>query len=395
MIGSDSGNGPITREFEPLTVARLAAQRGRLQEWLVGAAYPLWASRGIDSVTGSFHEALDLRGTALGLPRRARVQPRQIYAFAYALTMGWRGDVAGIVRRGVEAMVSQYRRDDGLYRSVVASNGSIIDERALLYDQAFVLLGFAAAAEALDARGEMESIALDLRAKIESLWRVEDGVFASGEGVDAGRRDANPHMHLLEACLAWARIGADAGWVRWADELADTAVRRFIMPDSGALVESFAEDWTPLQGRDTSQVEPGHQYEWAWLLMRCRQTHRPARYAAALRLIDVAERHGVRHGYAINALGADLAVRDPDARLWPQTERIKAAQLAFDLSGDPRYSAIAGEACARVFRYLDTDTAGLWFDVHRSGGCMDDTLVPASTLYHLVGAVRTLGAGRP
>ena len=38
------------------------------------------------------------------------------------------------------------------------------------------------------------------------------------------------------------------------------------MDRDGALGEYFEEDWTPLRGPVGSVVEPGHQFEWAWVL---------------------------------------------------------------------------------------------------------------------------------
>ena len=383
----------MNSEIEPLIVARLAAQRGRLQEWLVENAYPLWASSGVDISTGAFHEALDLEGAPIQLPRRVRVQPRQVFAFSRAAAVGWRGNASSLVSRGIEVLRSEYRRPDGLYRALVGADGSAIDDSAVLYDQAFVLLGFASAVPVLDAGAEMEQLALSLRARIHDRWRAYDGSFLSGDKIDVRRRDSNPHMHLLEACLAWAQVGSDSEWIRWVDELADLAIQRFIVPETGALVESLADDWTPLPSQYDSRVEPGHQYEWAWLLMHCQNANWVRRYAAALRLIEVAEARGVRSGYAINSLNDDLTPRDGDSRLWPQTERIKAACLAGKLTGDERYYGIAAQAVASVFRYLDTAVPGLWFDLRLADGRMAESAVPASTFYHLVGAIRAL-AGR-
>jgi mannose-6-phosphate isomerase len=379
----------MAREEESLVEARLAALCGRLHEWLVGAAYPLWSRQGIDPSNGGFVETLSQDGTALADPRRVRVQPRQITAFARAPMLGWRGDVAGIVRRGVDYLLAHYRREDGLYRTLAGVDGAALDERALLYDQSFVLLGFAAAAVALDARAQFERHALDLRHQIEKHWHAADGGFRSGE-VDADRRESNPHMHLLEACLAWSQLGSDPGWSAWVDEIADLAVARFISPTTGALGEAFTASWERAPGTAGRLVEPGHQFEWAWLLLQCQRRNWPARRAHALRLIAVGEDAGVRGDVAINALLDDLSVHDPNARLWPQTERLKSALLAASVTGDSRYSRIAADAAASIFLYLDTAVPGLWFDLRLPNGVLVDSPAPASSFYHLVGGIAAL-----
>ena len=71
-----------------LTEARLAALRGRLLEWLIESACPRWATHGIDRRNGGFVEALGADGGPLPLPRRVRVQPRQVAAFTGAARLG-------------------------------------------------------------------------------------------------------------------------------------------------------------------------------------------------------------------------------------------------------------------------------------------------------------------
>ena len=47
----------------------------------------------------------------------------------------------------------------------------------------------------------------------------------------------------------------------------DLCIEKFIDPASGALREFFAADWSPALGVE-GQIQPGHHYEWAFLLDR-------------------------------------------------------------------------------------------------------------------------------
>lgn len=122
----------MAQEEEALVEAKLAALCGQLLEWLILAAYPLWSRHGIDARIGGFVEALGQDGAALPDARRARVQPRQLTAFAQAGMLGWRGDVPGIVHRGIDYLTAHYRREDGLYRTLAGIDGNRLDDRALL-----------------------------------------------------------------------------------------------------------------------------------------------------------------------------------------------------------------------------------------------------------------------
>ena len=69
----------------------LSSTQTRARDWLFRQALPLWAQAGVDA-DGRFVEKLDFDGRPItGLPRRTRVQARQVYVFAEAAVLGWAG----------------------------------------------------------------------------------------------------------------------------------------------------------------------------------------------------------------------------------------------------------------------------------------------------------------
>src|SRR5260221_14431126 len=111
--------------------AQLSALQAKLTGWLVNEAYPRWAQYGIDPQNGGFSEALGQDGLGLFHPRRARVHPRQVYAFGQALALGWRGDAGGVVSRGVGDFTPPIQRHDRLVRSLGAVHGNGLGPRRL------------------------------------------------------------------------------------------------------------------------------------------------------------------------------------------------------------------------------------------------------------------------
>lgn len=196
------------------------------------------------------------------------------------------------------------------------------------------------------------------------------------------------------------------------------ALRCFYDPESGFILEFFNADWTATPGTYADVVEPGHQYEWAWLLLRWSQRVHSARASQlALELIDRAEDRGVdpARGVAVNALFGDGRMRDAQGRLWPQAERIKALCLAGCFTRQARYMQTAAAAARSLMKYLDTPTPGLWRDTMDERGQFIEQVaagfgtneqcsgrfrevVPASSFYHIVSAAlqlqRTLRAAR-
>jgi mannose/cellobiose epimerase-like protein (N-acyl-D-glucosamine 2-epimerase family) len=100
----------------------------------------------------------------------------------------------------------------------------------------------------------------------------------------------------------------------------------------------------------------------------------------------------VRHGLAFNSMLDDFSPHDAGARLWPQTERLKAGALAARLTGEARYFTMTISAAEGLMRYLDTPLPGLWFDRIDVRANIVDEPAPASSFYHLVAAVAELSA---
>jgi mannose/cellobiose epimerase-like protein (N-acyl-D-glucosamine 2-epimerase family) len=382
-------------EFENAARGAARGTHAELASWLREAAYPTWATRGVDFTLGGFHERLSLAGAPLPDPRRARVQPRQAYAFAQAPALGWRGDAPRIVAHGLEFFLARFRRPDGFFRTLIAPDGTPLDDRVLLYDQAFALLGFAASQKVLGPRPNLVEEAVGLRTLLYTHLK------RTGLGFDSGlpaRQPllSNPHMHLLEASLAWMAVSEDPAWRTLANEIGTLALLHFVDPSTGAVREAFDAAWSPVPGMDGRVIEPGHQFEWAWLLLRWGGAGSPqdslqAR-RAALRLIDLGEQHGVAGGVAINSLLDDFSIHEATARLWPQTERIKAAALAARLTGETRYWSIAVAAARGLLRFLKTDVPGLWHDRLTLQDTFVNEPAPASSFYHIVAAISELGA---
>src|SRR3546814_15848782 len=79
-------------------------------------------------------------------------------------------------------------------------------------------------------------------------------------------------MHLLEAFHALYEASGDARWLEHAEHIFQLFRRHFFDAAAGQLIELFDRDWreVPQEGRDGGRRlrEPGHFFEWAWLLHR-------------------------------------------------------------------------------------------------------------------------------
>jgi mannose-6-phosphate isomerase len=369
----------------------LAKLRDRLTEWLVDKAFPLWWEVGADRQRGGYHERIGLDGIPILEPRRARVQPRQIYCFSVAHDLDWPDADSMQIHHGLDYFERVFASPQGHFIALVDAKDRSLDGAFDLYNQAFALLGYAAADRILK-EGALADRARRLLDLLESRYRRPDGGFYAGPDRSAPLL-ANPHMHLLEAALA-CEDQAGKRWHRLADEIATLALHRFIVAPAGALVEASHDDYPRLADGPAAMIEPGHQFEWAWLLERWGERRGDSRAREAARtLFDIGEKAGVdsTRDAAVAALNLDLTVRDPLARLWPQTERLKAALLLGAATGaraDAEYYRAAALSAGRCIEsFLNVALPGLWRDKLRADATFVAEPAPASSFYHIVGAV--------
>lgn len=366
--------------------------KGKYTDWLFNAALPLWWQNGADHVQGGFHELLDLKGNPVIVPRRARVQGRQSYAYAVAGVLGWNGPWQEASLHGLAYLDAHYKQPSGLYATLTSPEGQITDSREMLYDQAFALNASAWIYRAQPARKDMIDYANALMAQIETRRHPAGGYKETGDLFLS-----NPHMHLFEALLAWYEASNDQKWFELAGEIARLCLTRFIDPDTLTLHEHFDEKWALAEDAKGEIIEPGHQFEWAWLLARWSKiSGRMDAYQMARRLFEVGA-SGVDkvRGVAVDEMDNSFTFTRPTSRLWMQTEWLKAALILSDADSEDERSYYLGEAglaADTLWKYLDTPVRGLWRDRMQPDNSFDEEAAPASSLYHIICAIQSLRA---
>lgn len=330
----------------------------------------------------------------MDVPSRLMVQARQIFCFGLAGRRGWHPQGAALVEIAFSAMLRDYHRRDGQDGWVFAvhRNGAVADPRRDLYAHAFVLLAVASYVMATGKRDAL-AVADETLSFVERAMRAPAGGYVDALPASGSGRSQNPHMHLLEGLLwLWSASGEKRYLVR-AEEIVDLFATRFFQAGPGALVEHFDADLAPAPGIRGRIVEPGHHFEWVWLLKRFE-------LASGRRLPEVTQplyAHADRFGYAESGLIFDEVLVDGaphtmSHRLWPMTEAIKA-NLAMAVAGQSREQsqARAASLADRLAARFLTPQGG-WIDRLDPTGAAATDFMPASSLYHLLGAIDELGS---
>lgn len=360
----------------------LKAHASEAKDWLFNAALPLWWEAGFDRASQCFVEALSPEGRPLAIVRRVRVQARQTFVYVAAGRLGWNGPWRDAANAGAEVLIKQALREDGGTNHLLGLDGRPHDRRRDLYDAAFVIFALAHAGRALQRR--------DLITHAEALtdwtfanWAHPLGGLTEGEAAPTPPRRQNPHMHMLEALLALYEATGEARHLARARDIVTLLRTRFTHPSFGAVLEYFNDDWTARAGEEGRITEPGHQFEWAWLLDRYRRHSGEDVADAAQRLHAHGEAHGINAaGYAVDETLVEGAVRTASSRLWPHTERLKANIVRYENNANPADAAAAIQANEALKSYLNP--RGLWRDRRSADGAFTDEPAPASSFYHIM-----------
>lgn len=369
-----------------------------VRAWMFERALPLWAGAGMDAPGLGFVERLDEAGRPADPGfKRVRVQARQAYVFSHACVLGWQpAPACATARAGIDFLTANAWLPEGGWARALDRRGEVIDDCLDLYDQAFVLFALAWWRRA-SGDPAAETWALRTLDAIEARLARPDGQGFRVAIPDPGGELQNPHMHLLEAALAWVEAGGDARFRDLAQQLVFQFRSRMFDMETGTLGEYFDSDWRRLPGAAGDRLEPGHHLEWSWLLRHAGRAlgQDLSTEAAALRAFARAHGEDPATGLVWDEVDSAGRVRLESHRAWPQTEALKAELAHGEFTGDWDRARIGVIVDNLLDRYLAVEPAGGWVDCFGCDGRLRSDHMPASTFYHLFLAFAELLRLRP
>ena len=352
---------------------------------------PTWLSKGFCAKKGLFAERLDFQGGVIhDVPHRAMVQARQIYVYGHAALSGIFPAGGEIALQAMENLLARYGDaaiESGFCFSISPDN-KIISPVRDSYTHAFILLSLATTYQ---LSGDKR-----LRHAIEktTLFVEKNLVDQRFFGVHdqwpplQTRKAQNPLMHLLEAYLAVHEALPDGGFLDRASDIVRHFRDKIWIDELGILAEYYDDDWSKLDRRsDHAFFEPGHQFEWAWLLNWYGTLSGVDQKTISGDLWTSACRHGLKDGrLCYDEISLSMEVRKASHRLWPHTEaaKIAAVRAGTGMSDGLSLAQIMTLTLNDIF--LRRPFEGGWIDRVDGNTMPLVDFVPASSLYHLYSA---------
>ncbi|MET1078534.1 MAG: AGE family epimerase/isomerase [Pseudomonas sp.] len=345
---------------------------------------PLWQGPGWNPVLALPYEAL-LEGTPLAPQRyRAMACARQLYLFASLLDTPQEADARAHAAQLFDSLQRHFHDPlhGGWFYSIDAL-GQPLDRRKDLYSHAFVIFACA------HYRGKVADPQVD--AVLDQALDLLARHFADGDGLyhaelaedwsDLGSGPLqNPLMHLAEALLVSLDLRPSPALATTLMRLADGMQRRFVDPERSLVLEH------PL-GTANNWFEPGHQFEWFYLVESSPLLRGGALHTSLQRAFEQVERLGVIDGAVQARLAPSGQLLDGTRRIWAQAEYLRALTLR-------------PEGEARVLQQLRAlqqhflHPAG-WTECREGDGRPARHDMPSTTPYHLATCYAGLAAYLP
>lgn len=364
------------------TPASTIALATTLHDHFARVVLPIWRGPGFNSAMRLPYEAVSADASHLPMPverYRAMACARQLFVFSQA------GE-ATHAHVLFEALLHYFqdKQRGGWYYSVDAQ-GAPLDTTKDLYTHAFMIFAIAEYASSFGNRDALDLV-YSTSTMIETRFAAQHGLFNAALDADFSTVTAppvqNPMMHLTEAWLAAREATQDSAFDPALRLLAEAIERSFVHTPTGCVAE------LPI-GVDDNRLEPGHQFEWFWLVRRAGALLDGSGLDAALsRAFEFAAEHGVDPitGGVCASLDEAGRVKDATQRIWAQSEYLRALATR----DDDMTRALLPVQIER-FRQRFLHTHG-WFECKTAAGDVSRSDMPSTTPYHLATAYAALPA---
>ncbi|KGU55041.1 N-acylglucosamine 2-epimerase [Xanthomonas phaseoli pv. phaseoli] len=326
------------------------------------------------------------------------------FVFNYAMAYREFGDAAYLqaVRHGLDYLRNVHRNPQTGGYAWTLRDGVVEDDMNHCYGVAFVLLAYSCGLKA----GVDEA-----RAWMDETWQLlEKHFWEAGFGLYRDEADAqfnftsyrgqNANMHMCEAMIAAYEASGEQRYLDRALVLAENMTQRQAAKADGLVWEHYDLHWNIDwdYNRDNPKhlfrpwgFQPGHQTEWAKLLMLL-DRYAPADWLlpTAQHLFDVAverswdtQRGGLYYGF-----DPEGNVCDDDKYFWVQAESLAAAALLAQRSGDDRYWQWYDTLWAYSWAHMIDHQYGAWYRILDADNrkYSDEKSPAGKTDYHTMGA---------
>ncbi|NWG12685.1 MAG: AGE family epimerase/isomerase [Acidobacteria bacterium] len=394
----------------------------RTRSYLVDSLLPFWMEKSPDPEYGGFLSYFDRNGKATGETTKPfLMQIRMLFAMSASHRAGYgKGRCAELARDAADFIINRYwdPENEGWYW-IADRQGNPTYKDKVGYGHCFGIYAFSEYFLATgDPRGR-EYAEKTYTAVCKHMADTRHGGFLelmypdwqpARPGLYGGdRKSLDVHMHMLEALTTFYEMSRHPTHRRRLLEIIDLILTRMLRPDGTGYIQ-FTMDFQPLPailfavswGRDAKPADgiarpinmtsPGHNVEFAWLLLHAADILGIPRreYAELVRkIMDHCIRIGIdqEYGGVYADTPADAPATQYEKQFWQQAEVLIGMLDAYAMFGEEKYWDAFRNVHDFVFtKMINWKAGGEWFErLDREGRPIDDALGHAWKIcYHTV-----------
>ena len=355
-----------------------------LKARLSGQVMPYWFDTAQDKEHGGYVLADDLKGRGVAKEKQIVSQARMIWGFSHAHRKGFSDDRRNYLKaaeQGRRFLLEHFLdRENGGYFWTTDLSGKVLNDRKILYGEAFVIYAFV---EYYRASGDREALrqALDLYQALQRHahdarhtgwfehftrdWKPIMSPDARIEVEVGGLKSANAHLHLMEALTELYEATRDLAVKQSLEEALKINATWFYPRDAGKSCFHRQPDWAPVTDPKSAGLSYGHNVEFAWLMIRAEQV---LGRIPSWDHFEAHLQHALKYGYDHERGGLysrgldDQPATQTDKVWWVPAEMLAA--LTVEIGHSPTATSVAAlEKLLRFISKYQADPAdGIWLD---------------------------------
>ena len=354
---------------------------------------------------GGYFQALAPNGEAQEKGLKQLVSSTRLaYIFAHVGLQTNNAEYLQLAEHGFKFVEQQHFDPQRQAYTWVVDGGSPIDKSNLCYGLAFVMLMFSAAVK-LGRAGAKQQLAATFELMEQRFWQAEWGLYADEASADwselSDYRGQNANMHACEAMIAAYEATQQQRYLHRAITIAQNICLRQGYTTDGLIWEHYQADWQvdwDFNRDDPKNLyrpwgfQPGHQTEWAKLLVMLSRHHKAAwLLPCAEKLFGFAMEKAWDHQYGglYYGIAPDGSVCDDEKYFWVQAESFAAAALLATATGKQEYWSAYDSLWKYSWQFFCETQHKPWWRVLSREGQVQDPLVarPGAKIdYHTIGA---------
>jgi len=346
------------------------------RDGLLNDVLPFWIKHSVDEEFGGFMFCLNRDGSVIDTDKGLWQNCRFTWLLSTLYnTVEKKQEWLDLARHGVDFILKHGFDSDGRMFFQVTREGAPVRKRRYIFTETFAAIALAAYAKA--------SGNLEMAQRAEDIFQLIIR-YLTTPGLIPAKYDANTRpmkgmavpMILIATAQVLRETLNESKYTEWIDRSIEEIRTDFMNDELRAVLETVGPNGEFLDHFDGRTLNPGHAIEGAWFILheaKCRNNDAELIRTGCTMLDWMWERGWDRE------FGGIFYFRDVknfpvqeywhDMKFWwPHVETIIATLLAYQLTGDVKYSAWHQLVHDWTYRHFPDQEYGEWFGyLHRDG----------------------------